>query len=104
MSKKNVFGDAAREWVRLKAEAKQIEKRLHELQEIIEPELREQKDKSVEVHGWRFKLCEYEQSSFRLKEAQEKIDGRVLSPYITKSQVVQIRTSWQGGEETYATA
>ncbi len=102
MKKKFGAADAAKEWIELKAKEKEIGKRFIELKPILEEALRNSPDETCEFHGWRFKLTEFEQSSFRLKEAQKKIDGRTLAPYITTSLVCQIRTSWQGGIEQEA--
>lgn len=102
MSKKITPEAAAKEWIELKSQSKGLEKRLDELKSILEPALREAPEKSAEWHGWKFSLVQFEKDSFSLSKAREKLDGRILAPYVTSSAVVQIRTSWQGGEQKEA--
>lgn len=90
---------ATAEWMSLKAKVKDIEKRQAVLKPIIESALREAEKKSFEYNGWRFSLVEFEKENFNLGKAREKLDGRVLAPYITTSNVLQIRTSWQGANK-----
>ncbi len=92
--------EAAREWTDLKSEKMRIENRLDELKKPIEEFLGKQPEKTAELHGWKFTLVATERESFRLSAAKEKIDGRILKPYITLSKFNQIRTSFRGGEET----
>jgi hypothetical protein len=94
--------EVAKEWVVLKSEKLRIEKRAEELKEILEPYLAGQPDQTAEISGFRFKLFEMERETFKLKAAKEKIDGRVLAPYITSSVSTVIRTTWKGGEEEAA--
>lgn len=104
MEKKPTTEKAAKEWISLKTEMKRIEKRIDELKEVLEPALRDSSEGSLEFFGWRFSLVEFEKRSFSLAkaEASSKFDGRALAPFITKSSSIQIRTSWQGGEEKAA--
>lgn len=104
MGKKLTAQMAAKEYVHLKTDLKFLEKRLEELKEVIEPALRELPEKTAEWHGWKFSLVEFEKENFSLSKAREKIDGRTLAPFVTVSPIVQIRTSWQGGEEEFAAA
>ncbi len=91
--------EAAREWVDLKSEKMRIENRLDELKKPLEGFLGKQPEKCAEMFGWKFSLVETERESFKLSAAKEKIDGRILKPYITLSKFNQIRTSFKGGEE-----
>ena len=102
MAKKLTPEAAAKEYIHLKTDMKCLEKRIEELKAVIEPALREAPEQSAEWHGWKFKLVESSRDSFSLSKAREKIDGRILAPYITTAQVVQIRTTWAGGEEAAA--
>jgi len=102
MGKKPSREAAAREWVELKGQQKAIDQRLADLKEVLEPALREAPDQELELVGFKFKLVESERESFSLSKAREKLDGWLLAPYITKSEVVQIRTTWAGGEEKAA--
>jgi len=102
MPKKSTSEAAAKEWITLKASQKAVEKRLDQLKPVIEAALSAAPENVVEFHGWKFTLVEFEKDSFSLSKAREKIDGRVLAPYVTTSNVVQIRSSWQGGDEVAA--
>ena len=98
MSKKQKIADVAKRWVELAAQAKEIEKEKAEIKPVLEGFLAEAEGKTMEVNGWRFSLVEFLKETFSLSKAKEKVDGRVLAPYITETPVVQIRTSWQGGD------
>lgn len=100
MAKTLTIEAAAAEWISLKTKNKFNEKRLDELKKVIEPFLKELPEKTKDFHGWKFSLVEFEKQSFSLAKAKEKLDGRLLSPYISTSTCIQIRTSWQGGEPT----
>jgi hypothetical protein len=89
----------AAEWVKLKGQKLSIEKKCEELKKLLEPYLEDQPEKVALLAGWKFSLVETTREFFRLNEAKEKIDGRVLAPYITKSTFNQIRTFWDGKEE-----
>ena len=99
MTTKLTVDKAALLWLDLKKQAKEIEKSIDDLKPILETALSKEKSKRMELHGWRFTLVEFVKENFSLSKAKEKIDGRILSPYITESKCRQIRTSWQGGEE-----
>lgn len=99
MTKKPKIEGVAKRWVELKAQTKEIDREMGELKPILEDALRVSHNKIIEIAGWRFSLVEFLKESFSLSKAKEKIDGRVLAPYITESEVVQIRASWQGGED-----
>lgn len=101
MTKKLGLKKASERWLELKAMAKDIERGLAELKPVIEEGLADSEG-SYEAHGWKFSLVKFEKESFSLSKAREVLDGRVLAPYITTSEVTQIRTSWQGGEEKEA--
>lgn len=90
---------AAVEWIELKAEKARIEARFDILKDALEPFLKAQPEMQTEINGWKFSLVESERESFQLSKAKEKIDGRVLAPYITHSHYNQIRTTWKGGKE-----
>jgi hypothetical protein len=88
---------AAKEWIELKTMEGVIETRRSELKKILEPALEKSPENIIELNGWKFlRLC-FDKESFSLSKAKEKIDGRVLAPYITTSKVVQIRCYWKGG-------
>lgn len=101
MSKKDSPEVVAKEWVVLKSSIKAAEKRLSVLKEFLEPVLAAKPEKSAEWAGWRFTLVESKgRETFDLSAAKEKLDGRILAPYVKKGDPsIQIRTSWQGGEE-----
>lgn len=100
MAKKKLsVEEAAKEWIELKTMDETIEARRREVRAILEPALEAAPDKLLEFHGWKFLLVRFERESFSLKAAKEKIDGRVLAPYITASTSVQIRSTWKGGSE-----
>lgn len=99
MPKKQNMEKLAREWVALKEQEKETEKRLNELKSKFQPFLKGVSDHSVELAGWRFTLVEFEKESFSLSRAREKLPEKTLAPYISKVDVMQIRTSWQGGEK-----
>jgi hypothetical protein len=90
---------AAKEWIDLKAQKVVLEKRIDELKQVLEPFLGKQKDRTVELKGWRFSLAEIEREYFKLAEAKQKIEHKILKPFIQISKYIQIRTSWQGGED-----
>jgi hypothetical protein len=100
MAKKTLsLEHAAREWLELKAREEATEERLKELKAVLEPALRSAPGQAMKLAGKRFKLSEFPRESFQLARAKEKIDGRVLAPYITTTDVVTIRTSGRGGGE-----
>jgi hypothetical protein len=100
MAKKKLsVEDAAKEWIELKTMEATIEARRREIRAVLEPALEEAPDKLLEFHGWKFLLVSFERESFSLSKAKEKIDGRILAPYITASTSVQIRATWKGGAE-----
>lgn len=90
----------AKEWIQVTSQLKALEKRKAELKEFLEPYLDSQPGKTSEIVGFKFTLVVGERESFRLKDAKEKIDGRVLAPYITVSAYSQIRSTFQGPDET----
>lgn len=89
---------AAKKWIALKAKEKKIEKQFQELQAVLEPALRSTPEKKAEFHGWKFSIVEYVRRSFSLKAAEKQIDAEILAPYVSESDVVTIRTNWEGGE------
>jgi len=88
---------AAKEWIALKAQEKALDERLDELKAVLEPALRAVPEKTIDYHGFRFSLVEFERESFSLSKAKEKMSLKVLRPFISKSPVVSIRATWQGG-------
>lgn len=101
--KKLIPEKAAKEWIILTAQAKKIANRLEELAEFLKPLLEEEPDKAADWNGWRFKLVEYEREAFSLQKARDAgVDGRILAPYISRSQVKFIKPTWQGGDELAA--
>lgn len=88
--------------IEFKAEKKKLEKRIEELEEVMEPYLEEQPDGMAEFHGFKFTLVKSERENFSLKKAREKIDGRILAPYVTTSQSQYILMTWKGGVEEAA--
>lgn len=97
--KKLSVEDAAKEWIELKTMEATIESRRQELKAVLEPALESAPDHLLEFGGWKFLRVRFEKESFSLSKAKEKIDGRTLAPFITKSEVTQIRTTWKGGKE-----
>ncbi len=87
---------AAAEWIELKTQKAQIEGRLDELKKILEPFLENEPDKRAFLHGFDFFLVETSREYFDLKRAREKIDGRVLAPYMASTSYSSIRTTWKG--------
>lgn len=100
--KKLSIEKAAKRWIELKTLQKETEKEFSELKPLLEEALKEEEEKALELNGWKFSLVEFEKENFSLSKAKEKIDGRTLAPFISTSNVVQIRTSWQGGDEKEA--
>ena len=98
MAKKISIENAAKEYIELKALEKAREARLAELKDVLLPALRAAENQRLELAGFEFSVVEFEKEFFSLTKAREVIDGRTLAPYITKSNVVQIRTAWRGGE------
>lgn len=96
--KKPTIQAIAKEWLKLKSRQKAIEKKLGDLKKELEPYLNEKDDKSAELEGHKFSLLLSERESFRLKEAKEELDIRLLRPYITISAFSQIRTCPLGKE------
>jgi regulator of replication initiation timing len=86
-------------WVALTSQIKRLEKQKEDLKPQLEKILEKEPENTLELDGWRAILVASERESFRLKEAKEKIDEKVLKPFITHSKYTQIRTSWQGGGE-----
>lgn len=95
---KNVFNieSVAKEYLLLKNEKSQIEKRLDELKSQIEPFLEQQPEKAFEVHNWKMTLVHSKREIFNLLKAKENMDGRVLKPYLKTSEFSQIRTVYVG--------
>lgn len=93
---------AAKEWIRLKTEKLGLESRIEETRKILEPYLESQPEGAAELVGFRFKLVTSEREFFKLAAAKEKIDGRILKPYITLSTSNQIRTTFHGKPEEVA--
>lgn len=89
---------AAKEWIELKSMDETIERRREELRAILLPALEAAPDQVLELHGWRFVLVKFLRDAFSLSKAREKIDGRVLAPYITTTEVESIRATWKGGK------
>lgn len=105
MAKKPNIETVAKRWIELKSHAKELEKELAELKPILEGALLEAPEKSLELCGWRFLLVEFDKENFTWSKAKTELTPAVLAklePYLSTSQVVQIRTSWQGGEKEAA--
>lgn len=94
--------DAASEWMKLKAEKLELERRLEELKKVLEPYLEKQEERTALLGGFEFKLVDSEREFFKLKEAKENLDGRVLKPYLYTTCFSQIRATWKGGEKKAA--
>lgn len=90
------------EWIELRGQKMALEKRLEELKNILEPALEEKPNCSMEIDGWKFALVKSEREFFKLKEAKENLDNRILRPYIFTSKYNTIRTTWRGGEALQA--
>jgi hypothetical protein len=100
--KKMTVAVAAKKWIELKSLEQTLEAQRAQLKEVLEPALEAAPGGVLELAGWKFLRVTFMKESFSLQKAKEKIDGRVLAPYITTSSIVQIRTSWKGGNESEA--
>lgn len=94
MAKKISLEAAAKEWMELKAVEQALEDRRTILKAVLEPALAKAPKNSLVIGNGKFKRVEFPKENFSLKKAKKKIDGRVLAPYITTTNVVQIRAQW----------
>lgn len=90
---------AAKEWIELKSVEQAIEVRRAELKAVLDPALESAPEKRLLLHGWEFLKSTFSRESFSLSKAKEKIPAKTLAPYVTTSEVTQIRTTWKGGIE-----
>jgi cell division septum initiation protein DivIVA len=72
----------------LQKELKELQRQEKELRALIIQELGEKSQESI--GDYIVKLSRYERESFSLKKALEKLDKRVLKPFITVSEAVRL--------------
>lgn len=85
---------AAKEWIELRVSQKEIEKRLSEIKPVLEKALR----KAPEKTQWGLVLVDISRPTFALKKALEKLDRKILAPFISKSKYAQIRPAHEAKE------
>jgi hypothetical protein len=85
--------EAALEYMRLKAQAAELDAAMKRLRNVIEVAIAEEPEKRAVIAGFRFALVTVERDNFNLKKALEKLDGRVLRPYITTSRYTMLKVS-----------
>jgi hypothetical protein len=90
---------SAKQYLELKTEKVRIEKQLDVLKKTIAPYLEGFPERKAELCGFEFSLVETERENFKLSAAKEKIEAKVLSPFISVSNYTSIRTTFRGGEE-----
>jgi hypothetical protein len=76
-----------------------LEAVLKRLRNVIEVALADQPEQKAEIAGYRCAVIEVERDNFNLKKALEKLDGRVLRPFITTSKYTQLRVVGTKGDE-----
>jgi hypothetical protein len=83
--------ETVREYARLKNEAAELETHLKRLRNVIEVALSGEPEHKATIAGIHLSLVEVERDNFNLKKAMEKLDGRVLRPYITTSRYTMLK-------------
>jgi len=83
--------EAAQEYLRLKAQAAELEAAMKRLRNVLEVAVGESPDRRAEIAGVTFALVDVERENFNLKKALEKLDRRALRPFITTSRYTQLR-------------
>lgn len=86
---------ALQEYNRVNEEIKALEERKALLKQQILPAVDHAKG-HLEIEGWEAVAREKIREIFNLSKAREKIDGRVLRPYITESKYVELRVKYVG--------
>ena len=81
---------AVAEYVDCKRSIERLEAIMRSHKPMIEEALRASGGKA-EIAGHKLTLVEFERESFSLTEAKERLDMRMLRPYIKSAQVVQVR-------------
>jgi hypothetical protein len=83
--------EAAAEYMRLKAQSAELDAAMKRLRNVLEVAVGAAPEKKAVIAGFKFALVEVERDNFNLKKALEKLDGRVLRPFITTSRYTQLR-------------
>jgi hypothetical protein len=86
----NALETAVVQYIEAKRAIERLEKVKEQHRDAIESALRDAGGK-LEVAGYPLSLVEFPRDTFLLKEAREKLDMRVLKPFIKTGMVSQIR-------------
>lgn len=91
--------EAVKEYVAQKKEIERLERQIAKLKPIIESRLEAEPEHKALIAGYLVSLTEISRELFDLKGAREKIDGRVLRPYLKTVTYQQLRVAYKGGEQ-----
>jgi hypothetical protein len=91
--------ETVRELARLKEESAKLEALMKRLRNVVEVALAGEPDRRAEIAGFVCSVSDVERDNFNLKKALEKLDGRVLRPFITTSKYTQLRIVPAKGDE-----